>query len=201
MYKCQILADKIYSLTDARYFSARYADILCFDLVPDMPLLNLLTHFNAIKEWVSGPEIYLKTNHISQESLEYLINEINPTGIVISFLDHYKLEESTDLKIIWEIMPEIDFNEASIFAPSQNDKVLIDFKSIPIEKIDISRSILKKYATSHELFVKNLDFENTLQCLSAYPNIKGIAFNGSNELNTGLKLFEDIDVFLDALEQ
>jgi len=108
MYKTKILADKISNLTDARYFSARCCDGICFEIPDISDVSKGIFLINSIKEWVAGPDIYIRTNGLGKDDVSSVINEVDPAGIIVSFFDDYDLSVFGTKYLIREIIMEAD---------------------------------------------------------------------------------------------
>jgi hypothetical protein len=70
-FKTRVKVNKIEHLTDARYFAAAGVDYMGFQLdAPGMNNEEEIRKIAAIKEWVSGPEIFVSSEKATEEILE-----------------------------------------------------------------------------------------------------------------------------------
>ncbi len=200
MYKTKILADKISNLTDARYFSARCCDVICFEIPDVNDVSKGIFLINSIKEWVTGPDIYIRTNGLGLEDLGSVINEIAPTGILVSFFDDYDLSVLAEKFLIKEIILEAEsqFNLNHV-APVFN-AIMLDLRSTDLLLNEGFANQLQVLSKNFEIYLKSDNVETLKQAVNKMPFISGIGVNGGTEFKTGLKSYEEIDELLDGLE-
>lgn len=70
-FKTKVKVNKIEHLTDARYFAAAGVDYMGFQLdAPGMNNEEEIRKIAAIREWVSGPQIFVSADQASEDILE-----------------------------------------------------------------------------------------------------------------------------------
>jgi phosphoribosylanthranilate isomerase len=200
MYKTKIIADKISNLTDARYFSARCCDVICYEIPDINDVAKGIFLINSIKEWVAGPEIFIRTNGLSTEELRNAVIEIVPVGLVVSFFDDYDLSAFQGKMLIKEIIPEKDDYSKLTEINKSFDAILVDVRNTELLGDKNFQSTLKQLSTEYQIYIKSNDFEDLIKNISTKPYLSGIGINGGIELKTGLKSFDYVDAMLDELE-
>lgn len=200
MFKTKILADKISNLTDARYFSARCCDVICFEIPDINDVSKGIFLINSIKEWVAGPDIFIRTNGLGLEDLGSVINEIAPTGILVSFFDDYDPEALRDKFLIKEIIPEQDNYETLSDVNQSFDAIMLDTRNTGLLTDGAFLNKLRQLSSDFQIYIKSHDFVELLQVVESLDYVSGIGINGGTEFKTGLKSYEEIDELLDGLE-
>jgi len=200
MYKTKILADKISNLTDARYFSARCCDVICFEIPDINDVSKGLILINSIKEWVAGPDIYFRTNGIDENDLISVIKEVNPAGIIVSFFDDYNISKLDEKFLIKEIIPEADGDLNLMEVNPMFNAILIDTRNTDLLLSEGFVNQMQELSNDFKIYVKSENLQTLEQGVFKMPFISGIGVNGSSELKIGLKSFDEIDELLDRLE-
>lgn len=203
-------ASKINHLTDARYFSARGASIMGFDLDPLSPDFVSPEQVHAIADWVDGVKLAGEFGLNSPEEILHLTQSL---GLEYIQLPHFYDSESTGEfkghKVIRQLIVERESNTSDLansitdWAP-QSWAIELDFQAQGINPLageGIGIAGLNELLGLHQCFVKaplTLDSIAHIQNLNSCP---GITFSGSHEEKVGFKSFEDIDAILDYLEE
>jgi phosphoribosylanthranilate isomerase len=200
MYKTKILADKISNLTDARYFSARCCDVICFEIPDINDVSKGLILINSIKEWVAGPDIYFSTNGIDENDLISVIKEVNPAGIIVSFFDDYNISKLDEKFLIKEIIPEADGDLNLMKVSPMFNAILIDTRNTDLLLSEVFVNQMQELSNDFKIYIKSEKLQTLEQGVFKMPFISGIGVNGGSELKTGLKSFDEIDELLDRLE-
>lgn len=200
MYKTKILADKISNLTDARYFSARYCDGICFEIPDISDVSKGIFLINSIKEWVAGPDIYIRSNGLGKDDVSSVINEVDPAGIIVSFFDDYDLSVFGTKYLIREIIMEADSHFDLMHVDPRFSAVMLDVSNTQLLADKKFTDKLQELSDKHEVYLKSDNFEALGHAVFRMPFLSGIGVNGGSELKTGLKSFDEIDALLDSLE-
>nr|MBS0038243.1 hypothetical protein [Saprospiraceae bacterium] len=203
-------ASKISHLTDARYFSAKGASIMGFDLDPRSPDFISPDQLHAIADWVDGVNLAGEFGLNPPEEILHLAQSLNLEYIQLPhFYESDRMGDFKGHKIIKTIIVERGVNTSSLahritdWAPHCR-AVELDFQAQginPLAEEGIGISGLNELLDLHQCFIKaplTLDSIAHIQKLNSYP---GITFSGSHEEKVGFKSFEDIDAILDYLEE
>ena len=202
MYKCKILADKISNLTDARYFSARFADIICFDpdaISADDPV-KAIVQMNLMKEWLAGPQIFVRTNLRSNEELERMIREVEPDGILISCFDQPDEALFHEKKVFRELIVDQDNPEYIFEITGDYDGILIDVRQTGLLADSNFIQKLKQLTRQYIIFIKNDDLNEAAVFTKQNVSFANLAINGMAEHRTGFRSYDDTDDILQQLE-
>jgi phosphoribosylanthranilate isomerase len=213
MSKLTVKASEIANLTDARYFSAREVEWLGFSI--DNNSENYLAPFqiNAIREWISGPQIVVELGTLSgKEIITHAIELLKPNAIQIGpFCDKDMLSAASSVAVIRELIPDdLEQLEDYMFewiAWQTN----ISFFMLNLEKNGYSWQLLKnnektlktlkqlcnEYDVMLSLVFEPIELNEILLELKPF----GLSFKGGEEEKTGMKSFEAIDEIFDLIEE
>ncbi|MEM9849051.1 MAG: hypothetical protein AAF847_14290 [Bacteroidota bacterium] len=203
MLRIDVQASAINNLTDARYFAAREAKYLCFNIgVTDANTIA------AIKAWVDGVEIVVAFDiqDLSQivEAADFLELSILQLG---SFYTNADAKQFSKYRLIKElIVPEASewdrFTNELAAAATTHDYLLLDFHKNGIRWKDLSPIQIQKIRTwcqQHSIILSLIfqadDTDAVLNLGASCLDLKG-----SEEEKVGYKSFEELDDILDALE-
>lgn len=198
----KILARKITSLTDARYFSAKNITYLSFDLNPDSEEFISLKQVNEITEWIEGPKLLLEMDGLEKDA----INELKNMSTIDQMIFNEDQSES--------VKSELDFELYNLY-DEKNIKFNIP-KELPEEKFIII-SFTDTIRNSYSLMTM---IERNRSSLFQRPNIYwdlpisvtemnyfishfhpfGMVVRGSSEEKLGMKSFEELDELFDEEE-
>lgn len=176
MERTRIFARDIQHLTDARYFAAMGVDWMCFDITENG--INAISKmaFEAIKEWVEGPEICILSDEMSVETCHIIsLDDYLPTNPnVIVEMDCTALVQLKDIPEMKGIL----IKEASIDIVFNNVEYL-NALEVPFY-IDAP-----------------IDSHTVGQLKDVIPNA-GIVLYGAAEEKLGFKNYDEIDAIIDA---
>ena len=184
MLKCSVIALDITNLTDARYFAARGADYLVYD-ISKIGISEVM----AIAEWVEGVKtlILLDTDHL------HLIDEVKLR------IDPYAVG-TKDLESMDRISPYVTEEEVFLYLKETEDKnARIILASIDLLENGIMNAKRKEDVLEfHEVHPTQKEI---MKFLSNNHNGNGLILKGGSEEETGLKSFENLDEIFDLLEE
>lgn len=200
MLKTHILASEITNLTDARYFAAREATWLSFQL-------NQIatSQVAAIKEWLDGVVIvpafdYQELTDI-QEVVQYLESQTIQLGI---FYQADTFNALSDYQIIQTLhfTPSTDWDDLiQTIQQSTADYIVLDAYKDNWQWQDFSsiqRNDLQEICTLKNIILgipfQASEVEEVL-AIGAY----GINLKGSEEEKVGFKSFDEVEEILDVL--
>ncbi len=208
MLKYPVKASQITNLTDARYFAAREASWLGFNLDSGVEQAVSPQLISAIKEWVEGPKIVLEFGLQSPEEIKMAVEYLKIDAVQISmFADTEALFKTLSVPIIKEVVIENeDLAGIQEFINSQSQWV--DIFILDLAKNDLSlqhiseetRSMLSTLCQNTKiLFNINSSVEMLFLFLEQVKPL-GLVLLGGDEEKVGFKSFDELDEILDRLE-
>lgn len=190
------------NLTDARYGSGMYVNLLGFNL--DRASDNYVSPelFKDISSWVSGVEFVAEFSHDSNPDMLTILEQY-PT---ISWIEYDRIEElqnlagngysliyKMNLEEVRHIEPDVaqTLNQSGIiFHVVSQDEVLSDDNIRVIKKLALDCKVILGVGITAE----NVNF------LGEKVSIYGISLSGSNEIKPGLKDMSELADILEKLE-
>lgn len=213
MLKTNIFAGSISNLTDARYFAARGAQYLSFNLDESAELSISAEKTAAIQDWVEGPAFIGAFQMTSLEDIRFLVNRLNlqlvQTGPFIP------IESLKDNTLGVPLIREVVIEQLNDLTNLQNQVVTLsatfDFIFINFEKNGISWSAIKENEAFFS-FLKNWKSDSKLLLAIAHQpsetqdildqlNPFGLYLQGGEEEKVGFKSYDDLDEILDVLDE
>ena len=202
MFKTQILADKLTHLTDARYFAARDVDIVCFSIDENEDLMKAGMSINAMKAWIEGPKIFLRPGFRNADEILELCASIQPEALICSFIDESFQLQDLPCKLFLDFTITNDdsiYYATSFIHTYKPVGIVCELNNKEIFNSNVFKDFLNTMPANIEVFIKpELDQEQIQTILDT--KISGLAIDGSTEEKLGMKTFDEIDQFLDALE-
>ncbi len=213
MLKTNIFAGGITNLTDARYFAARGAQFLSFNLEQGATLAISSEKTAAIKEWVEGPSFIGVFQVTPLEDIRFLVERLNLHMVQIG--PFVSLEELKRSPIGVPMIREVIIEQLSDFSTLSNDlealSSFFDYILINFEKNGIGWPTIKKDSAVFTM-LKNWDADSKLILAIVHdpsetqeildelsPN--GLYLQGGEEEKVGFKSFDDLDEILDVVEE
>ncbi|MEM6699298.1 MAG: hypothetical protein AAF806_20960 [Bacteroidota bacterium] len=204
MLKVDVQASAITNLTDARYFAAREAKYLCFDLSDGSVTPQAVA---AIKGWVDGMDIIGAFMAESVEEIGTLAEELSLDIIQLGpFYQAIDIEDLAKYKLAKQIViePNVGWNiyESDLFyLSSKVHHFLLDFHKSNISWSALSSkqiAQLKDWCIQYKIIL-NIPFQidqlDEILQLAPYA----IDLKGGEEEKVGFKSFEELDDILDLL--
>ena len=207
MLKLDVFAGTIANLTDARYFAAREAKWLGFNMDKMNPSAVSEMEVNAIKEWLDGVEIVGEFGDISNEDLMGAIERIGFDAVLAGPFTSREAIEGLNIPVFKEVVvePAMSENDLSNLLEDFEGAVayfVLDFdknKVLPGSS-NISLEFLKELSEQYQLIIsfpwETYSIESAIQDASW----AGILMRGGEEEKVGFKSFDDLDEILDFLE-
>ncbi len=208
MLKTTVFAGHITNLTDARYFAARGAQYLSFDLDEEMDTFISPQQLAAIKEWVSGPKIV------------GAFRTASPNGIVAAAkLLQLDLVQTTSTLSENEItaleVPVIreSFVEQLEYLPRLHEQLSVsaapfeilhfhgnDLSWDLIQANEFAARLLKEYCSQFQLLLHLPHQPGQITDIVDQLQPHGLYVQGGAEEKTGFKSFDELDELFDVLE-
>jgi len=199
--KTKVKINRITNLTDARYCSGMYVDILGFCLEEGSAQYVSPTQFQEITGWISGIDYagefsdldaysierlladYPSLTWIESEDLDTLM-QLKPLGKNLIY--RVKLEELAPLLPKIELLQE---HEITLHITSTNKSITID-----------NEPIINKLSSQLNLFLGAGITPENASSLSELPGLYGFALDGGDEIKPGLRDFDQLAAILESLE-
>ena len=212
MVRTNIFAGGICHLTDARYFAARGAQFIIFNLEDTAPLSISLYKAAAIKEWVEGPAFVGAFQIADMEAIRFAIEKLSLqmvlAGPFISVSDIKSAGWSVPL--IREVVIERVEDLLDLEKQEENLAEVFDYFLLNFEKKGISWtalqnneqvfSFLRYWASKHRSILAIAHSPSETKDILKQVNPFGLYLQGSEEEKVGIKSYEDLDEILDLLE-
>jgi phosphoribosylanthranilate isomerase len=213
MLKVKVKANSITNLTDARYFAAREAEWIGFQLEPGSENFIKPDAVKAIKEWVDGVKIVGEFGLTDAARIKDSIHLIGLDAVQVGmFTPKDELAGEREVPIIKEVIVEPDTAESEILEHLLDyspfcDIFLLRFQNPVACWPDLKRGIPFTPAFLHSLCEHNkvlLDLDVSAGILdeileSTKP--MGLALAGGVEEKAGFKSFDELDEIFDILEE
>ena len=199
--KTKVKINRITNLTDARYCSGMYVDILGFSLEEGSSNYVSPTQFQEITGWISGIDYAAEFKDLDAYSIERLLADYpSITWIELEDLDALvqlaplgkKLIYRVQLEDLDTLLPKIDLlREYKITLHVTSTK-----KSISIN----NESIINNLSSQLNLFLGAGITPENANSLCELPGLYGFAFDGGDEIKPGLRDFDQLAAILESLE-
>ena len=207
MLKLDVFAGTIANLTDARYFAAREAKWLGFNMDKMNPSAVSEMEVNAIKEWLDGVEIVGEFGDISNEDLMGAVERIGFDAVLAGPFTSREAIEGLTVPVFKEIVVEPAMSEDDLSNLLEEFEGAVAYCVLDFDKnkvvpgsSNISLAFLKELSEQYQLIVsfpwETYSIESAIQDASW----AGILMRGGEEEKVGFKSFDDLDEILDFLE-
>ena len=199
--KTKVKINRITNLTDARYCSGMYVDILGFSLEEGSSNYVSPTQFQEITGWISGIDYAAEFKDLDAYSIERLLADY-PS---ISWIESEDLDALVQLaplgkKLIFRVqledldtlLPKIDLlreHEITLHVTSNNKSLAID-----------NESSINPFFDQLNVFLGAGITPANASSLSELPGLYGFALDGGDEIKPGLRDFDQLAAILESLE-
>ncbi|MFT4667048.1 MAG: phosphoribosylanthranilate isomerase [Polaribacter sp.] len=213
MLKTNIFAGGITNLTDARYFAARGAQFLSFNLEQGATLGISSEKTAAIKEWVEGPSFIGVFQITPLEDIRFLVERLNLHMVQVG--PFISLDDLRNNPIGIPLVREVIIEQLNDFSTLSNEletlSSFFDYILINFEKNGIAWSAIREDSTVFTM-LKNWSADSKLILAIAHDpsetqeildelNPNGLYLQGGEEEKVGFKSFDDLDEILDVVEE
>ena len=199
--KTKVKINRITNLTDARYCSGMYVDILGFSLEEGSSNYVSPTQFQEITGWISGIDYAAEFADLDAYSIERTLAEYpGITWIESRDVDTLIQLNSLGKKLIYQVkleeldtlLPKIELlREYKITLHVTSTK-----KSISID----NESIINNLSSQLNLFLGAGITPENANSLCELPGLYGFALDGGDEIKPGLRDFDQLAAILESLE-
>ncbi len=199
--KTKVKINRITNLTDARYCSGMYVDILGFSLEVGSPNYLSPSQFQEITGWISGTDYAAEFTDSDAFTIErQLADYPGITWIESGDLDTLIQLKSLEKKLIYRksldevvsILPKLPLlNQEQITLHITSTKNTLTFDN---------KLVIENLASKVSLFLGfGINPENA-SSLSEIPGLTGLALDGGDEIKPGLRDFDQLATILENLE-
>ncbi len=199
--KTKVKINRITNLTDARYCSGMYVDILGFCLEKGSPHFVSPTQFQEITGWISGIDYAAEFAEEDAYTIERTLAEYpGITWIESGDLETLVQLNSLGKKLIYRVkieeldtlLPKIDLlreHEITLHLTSINKSLTID-----------NEFIINKLSSQLNLFLGAGITPEKANSLCELPGLFGFALDSGDEIKPGLRDFDQLAAILENLE-
>ena len=199
--KTKVKINRITNLTDARYCSGMYVDILGFSLEEGSPHCISPTQFQEITGWISGIDYAAEFSDLDAYSIERLLADYpSITWIESEDLDTLVQLAPLEKKLIYRVkiealdtlLPKTDLlreHEITLHLTSINKSLSID-----------NEFIINKLLNQLNIFLGAGISPANANSLSELPGLYGFALDSGDEIKPGLRDFDQLAAILESLE-
>lgn len=207
MLKLDVFAGTIANLTDARYFAAREAKWLGFNMDEMNPSAVSEMEVNAIKEWLDGVQIVGEFGDISNDELKGFIDRIGFDAVLAGPFTVREAIEGLEVPVFKEIVVESNMTENDLSNLLEEFEGAVAYYVLDFDKNkvvpgqgNITEDYLKGISEQYELIVSFPWEIYTIETAMDDTSWAGILMRGGEEEKVGFKSFDDLDEILDYLE-
>ena len=199
--KTKVKINRITNLTDARYCSGMYVDILGFSLEEGSSNYVSPTQFQEITGWISGIDYAAEFADLDAYSIERLLADYpSITWIESEDLDALvqlvplgkKLIYRAQLEDLDTLLPKADLlreHDIILHVTSNNKSISID-----------TESSINPFTNQLNVFLGAGITPANASSLSELPGLYGFALDGGDEIKPGLRDFDQLAAILESLE-
>jgi phosphoribosylanthranilate isomerase len=199
--KTKVKINRITNLTDARYCSGMYVDILGFCLEEGSAQYVSPTQFQEITGWISGIDYAGEFSDLDAYSIEKLLGDYpSITWIESEELDTLLQLKSLGKNLIYRVtleeleplLPKIDLlkeHEITLHVTSTNKSIAID-----------NESIINPFLNQLNVFLGAGITPANACSLSELSGLYGFALDSGDEIKPGLRDFDQLSAILENLE-
>jgi phosphoribosylanthranilate isomerase len=199
--KTKVKVNRITNLTDARYCSGMYVDVLGFSLEEGTPHYISPSQFQEITGWISGADYAAEFT----DSDAYIIERRLADYPGINWIESSDLDTLVQLKDLGkELIYRVTMEEIESIFPKidvLNQQHITLHLTSTENKLSIDNEIIiKELASKVKLFLGfGINPENA-SLLAEIPGLAGLAMDGGDEIKPGLRDFDQLASILENLE-
>ena len=199
--KTKVKINRITNLTDARYCSGMYVDVLGFSLEKEAPHYLSPSQFQEITGWISGTDYAAEFTDSDAFTIErQLADYPGITWIESGDLDTLFQLKSLGKKLIYRTsLDEVESILPKLALLNQDQITLHLTSNENILTLD-NEIFIKELASKVSLFLGfGINPENA-SALADIPGLAGLAMDGGDEIKPGLRDFDQLGSILENLE-
>ena len=193
MLKTKIIASSITNLTDARYFSAWGVEAMGFDLNANSPNFIGPMQINALKDWISGPQIIGEFSGLqTKEEIDNLILTLELDAIQLGPFapENWSFDLPIYMELNLESLPNLKEGITYILKSEKPQYSVLD-------NIRQLKTLTSRYPCYLDLPLMAKDY------LSAISELKpeGFILRGGEEEKVGFKSYDEVDEIMETIEE
>ena len=192
----------ITNLSDARYCSGMYVNLLGFSVEEFSTKFISPALFSEITGWLSGMEYAAEFTSTSSQS----VIEIVKNYPSVTWIEHEQIDTLLELKdsgyslILKLDLDEILGNENLLGEKIFNSNITLHLTSKNESLTEENRKMIQFLSEKSQVILgAGINPESVENLLNSYP-IKGIGLTGGTEIKPGLKDFDELADILEQLE-
>jgi phosphoribosylanthranilate isomerase len=207
MLKLDVFAGTIGNLTDARYFAAREAKWLGFNLDQMNPSSVSEMEVNAIKGWLDGVKIVGEFGDVSNEEIKKAIESLELDAILAGPFTSKDAIESVEVPVFKEIVIEPGMTTVALKELMEQYEgtvahFVLDFDKNKVhpDNSEFTKEFLQDLSSQYSIIVSFPWEVYEIGAALEDADWSGILMRGGEEEKVGFKSFDDLDELLDYLE-
>ena len=199
--KTKVKVNRITNLTDARYCSGMYVDVLGFSLEEGTPHYISPSQFQEITGWISGADYAAEFTDSDVYTIERRLADYPG----INWIESSDLDTLVQLKDLGkELIYRVTMEEIESIFPKidvlNQQHITLHLTSTENNLSIDNEVIIKELASKVKLFLGfGINPENA-SLLAEIPGIAGLAMDGGDEIKPGLRDFDQLASILENLE-
>lgn len=199
--KTKVKINRITNLTDARYCSGMYVDVLGFSLEEGAPNYISPTQFQEITGWISGTDYAAEFTDSDAYTIERSLADYpGITWIESCDLDALIQLKSLGKELIYRASVEGMDSIVSIIDLLNQHQITLHLTSGEQSLTLVDEKLIQELATKVKLFLGfGINPEN-VSTLADIPGLAGMALDGGDEIKPGLRDFDQLATTLENLE-
>ena len=199
--KTKVKINRITNLTDARYCSGMYVDVLGFSLEDGNPHYISPSQFQEITGWISGTDYAAEFTDSDAFTIEKQLSDYpGITWIESSDLDTLFQLKSLGKKLIYRTALDEVESILPKLALLNKDQIILHITSTENTLSIDNKLVIDKLASKVSLFLGfGINPENA-SSLAEIPGLAGLALDGGDEIKPGLRDFDHLGSILENLE-
>jgi len=199
--KTKVKINRITNLTDARYCSGMYVDVLGFSLEEGSPHYVSPSQFQEITGWISGADYAAEFT----ESDAYTIERKLADYPEINWIESCDLDTLIQLKTLGkELIYQVSMEEIESIVPKiellNQHQITLHITSTENTLTIDNKIVIEKLASKVNLFLGFGIHPENASMLSEIPGLVGLALDGGDEIKPGLRDFDQLATILENLE-
>lgn len=199
--KTKVKINRITNLTDARYCSGMYVDVLGFSLEEGSPHYVSPSQFQEITGWISGADYAAEFT----ESDAYTIERKLADYPGINWIESSDLDTLIQLKNLGkELIYQVSMEEIESIVPKiellNQHQITLHITSTENTLTIDNKIVIEKLASKANLFLGFGIHPENVSMLSEIPGLVGLALDGGDEIKPGLRDFDQLATILENLE-
>ena len=199
--KTKVKINRITNLTDARYCSGMYVDVLGFSLEEGNPNYISPSQFEEITGWISGTDYAAEFTDSDAYTIERKLADYPG----IAWIESGDLDTLIQLKTLGKkLIYRTSLVEVESILPKlallNQDQITLHLTSTENTLTIDNKLVVDKLASKVSLFLGfGINPENA-SLLAEIPGLAGLALDGGDEIKPGLRDFDHLASILENLE-